>query len=114
MSGVPGFSIDMLERAAGCAGIVENTSSAIASRLRDGTASLDGAWGDDMYGEQFAEIYLRTRDASVVEGRGRIGGAAGSGEGVRSDRRCGAGRREGAAETGGAQQVGIPVSRTIR
>ncbi|WP_459545875.1 hypothetical protein [Nocardia sp. X0981] len=73
MSGVSVY-IEMLQRAAGSAGAAGDTLSAIATRLRDRTTALDGAWGDDMYGAQFAETYLPARE-SLVTGTGGEPGA---------------------------------------
>jgi hypothetical protein len=73
MSGDLGFYIEMLERAGDRAGNVGDTLYTIASRLRDGTASLDGAWGDDRYGEQFAQAYVPVRNALVMGDGGKSG-----------------------------------------
>lgn len=77
MSGDVSVYIEMLVRAAGSAGAAGDTLQAIVTRLRDGTAALDGAWGEDMYGEQFAETYLPAREALVMGEGGEPGALPG-------------------------------------
>ncbi|MBF6351437.1 MULTISPECIES: hypothetical protein [Nocardia] len=74
MSGKVSVYIDALEKAANSSGGAGELLGAIASRLRERTAALHGAWGDDRYGEQFAEAYIPARNALAV-GEGEKPGA---------------------------------------
>jgi hypothetical protein len=80
MSGDLGFYIDMLERAAGSSGGVGDDLAAIVTRLRDGTARFQGVWGNDRYGEQFAETYIPARDALLIGKDGKAGALPGLAE----------------------------------